>query len=101
MKIILWVIICVLGLVFFIGVVVVFNLDEKFMVDVVDCCIFDVMVLLEKSVNINSGIMNFVGVKKVVDLLVLEFKVLGFKVWFEDGKEFNCVGYLIVKYEGG
>ena len=59
------------------------------------------MALLEKSVNINSGTMNFAGVKKVADLLAPEFKALGFKVWFEDGKEFNRAGHLIAKHEGG
>ncbi|NVK55713.1 MAG: M20/M25/M40 family metallo-hydrolase, partial [Alteromonadaceae bacterium] len=55
----------------------------------------------EKSVNINSGTMNFAGVKKVADLLMPEYASLGFDVRFEDGSDFNRAGHLIAKLEGG
>ncbi|MBR9790657.1 MAG: M20 family metallopeptidase [Gammaproteobacteria bacterium] len=59
------------------------------------------MILLEKSVNINSGTMNFSGVRKVADQLMPEFEALGFDVWFEDGEAFNRAGHLVARLEGG
>lgn len=54
--------------------------------------------MLEKIVNINSGIMNFLGVKVVGVVYVIEFEELGFEILWVDGSEFNCVGYLVVSY---
>lgn len=101
MKTTLRAITCALGLALSTGAVAALNPDENSMADAVDRRTSDAMALLEKSVNINSGTMNFAGVKKVADLLAPEFKALGFKVWFEDGKGFNRAGHLIAKHEGG
>ena len=101
MKTTLRAITCALGLALSTGAAAALNPDEKSMADAVDRRTSDAMALLEKSVNINSGTMNFAGVKKVADLLAPEFKALGFKVWFEDGKGFNRAGHLIAKHEGG
>ena len=101
MKTTLRAITCALGLALSTGAAAALNPDEKSIADAVDRRTPDAMALLEKSVNINSGTMNFAGVKKVADLLAPEFKALGFKVWFEDGKEFNRAGHLIAKHEGG
>src|SRR5690348_2740728 len=41
--------------------------------------------LLERLVNINSGTMNFAGVKKVGDMLQVELDKLGFETRWVDG----------------
>ena len=41
--------------------------------------------LLEQIVNVNSGTMNFAGVRQVGDLLRPQFETLGFKVRWVDG----------------
>lgn len=71
------------------------------MADYIDSRKTAAMSLLEKSVNINSGTMNFSGVRKVADQLMPEFEALGFDVWFEDGAAFNRAGHLIARIEGG
>ena len=53
--------------------------------------------LLEKSVNINSGSMNFSGVKAVGDLLAPEFEQLGFEVEWIDGAAFGRAGHLVAR----
>lgn len=75
--------------------------DEQKMAEFIEQRKDDAMDLLEQSVNINSGTMNFTGVKKVAEVLMPEFEALGFEVWFEDGKDFNRAGHLIAKHEGG
>ena len=45
--------------------------------------------LLEQIVNVNSGTMNFAGVRQVADILRPHFAALGFKVRWEDGAAFN------------
>jgi len=55
--------------------------------------------LLENLVNINSGTMNFKGVKKVGSILRKEFDLLGFKTEWIDGKAFGRAGHLIAKYD--
>ncbi len=75
--------------------------DEQQMADYIDGRKEAAMSLLEKSVNINSGTMNFSGVRKVADQLMPEFEALGFDVWFEDGAAFNRAGHLIARIEGG
>lgn len=53
---------------------------------------------LEKAVNINSGTMNFEGVKKVGALFIEEFNALGFETEWVSGDEFNRAGHLIASY---
>ncbi|OFI32828.1 peptidase M20 [Alteromonas lipolytica] len=77
------------------------NADEQRMADFIEQRKTQAMALLEESVNINSGTMNFAGVKSVAELLMPEFQTLGFDVRFEDGGEFNRAGHLIAKLEGG
>lgn len=91
------------------GVCVIFSVsadaaltaDEQKMADYIDQHKAAAMSLLEQSVNINSGTMNFEGVRKVADLLMPELSALGFKVWFEEGNAFNRAGHLIARHEGG
>ncbi len=53
---------------------------------------------LEKAVNINSGTMNFEGVKQVGDLFAKELADIGFKTEWEDGTPYNRSGHLIAHY---
>ncbi|GAA0363438.1 M20 family metallopeptidase [Bowmanella denitrificans] len=57
--------------------------------------------LLEQVVNINSGTMNFAGVKQVAHVLIPEFEKLGMQARFEDGARFNRAGHLIAELHGG
>jgi glutamate carboxypeptidase len=56
--------------------------------------------LLEQVVNINSGTMNFAGVRKVADVLQPRFEALGFKVRWEDGSAFGRAGHLVAEHPG-
>jgi glutamate carboxypeptidase len=56
--------------------------------------------LLEELVNVNSGAMNFAGVRKVADILRPRFEALGFKVRWEDGAPFGRAGHLIAEHPG-
>ncbi|HKR37492.1 MAG TPA: M20/M25/M40 family metallo-hydrolase [Steroidobacteraceae bacterium] len=56
--------------------------------------------LLEQIVNVNSGTLNFAGVRQVADLLRPHFEALGFKVRWEDGAAFGRAGHLIAEHPG-
>jgi glutamate carboxypeptidase len=56
--------------------------------------------LLKKVVNINSGSMNFAGVKKVGDIFAVELQKLGFKTDWIDGAAFNRSGHLFAERTG-
>jgi glutamate carboxypeptidase len=56
--------------------------------------------LLEQIVNVNSGTMNFEGVRKVADMLRPRFEALGFQVRWEDGAAFGRAGHLIAEHPG-
>lgn len=53
---------------------------------------------LKKAVNINSGTMNFAGVKEVGTLFGDELTALGFDVEWVDGSEFNRAGHLLASH---
>ncbi|WP_262696312.1 M20/M25/M40 family metallo-hydrolase [Kordiimonas aquimaris] len=53
---------------------------------------------LQKSVNINSGTMNFEGVKAVGDLYQRELDDIGFQTQWIDGSVFNRAGHLVAEY---
>ena len=55
--------------------------------------------LLEKAVNINSGSMNFAGIKAVGELLAPEFEELGFTTEWIDGEPFGRAGHLVAYRE--
>jgi glutamate carboxypeptidase len=57
--------------------------------------------LLIDSININSGTMNFDGVRQVGQLFQTEFEALGFDVRWEDGAPFGRAGHLIAEHHGG
>ena len=56
------------------------------------------LIELEQVVNINSGTMNFAGVKQVGLVFKKQFEQLGFETQWLDGSEFNRAGHLVAKY---
>ncbi len=56
--------------------------------------------LLKKAVNINSGTMNFEGVRAVGELFKAELDQLGFKTELTNGEAYDRGGHLIAKREG-
>ena len=56
--------------------------------------------LLKKSVNINSGTMNFAGVRQVGELFKAELDQLGFQTELTNGDSYGRAGHLIAKREG-
>lgn len=68
---------------------------EEIMVNNVDEERARAVALLRASVNINSGSMNFVGVKAVAEHLAPEFEELGFDVEWIDGTPFERAGHLV------
>ncbi|MEJ7643412.1 MAG: M20/M25/M40 family metallo-hydrolase [Chryseolinea sp.] len=60
----------------------------------------EILKLWEDAVNINSGTMNFDGVKKVGDLFRIKFDALGFTTRWVDGSGFGRAGHLIAEHKG-
>lgn len=60
----------------------------------------DAVRLLEQVVNINSGTMNFKGVRAVADVFEPRFKALGFKTRWVEGAAFSRAGHLIAERDG-
>src|ERR1700722_14410185 len=60
----------------------------------------EALALLEKIVNINSGTMNFAGVRGVADVLRPQLVSLGFNVRSVDGASFKRAGHLIAEHPG-
>jgi glutamate carboxypeptidase len=56
--------------------------------------------LLQQSVDINSGTMNFAGVRAVGTLLEPEFSELGFTTEWADGAAFDRAGHLLAERDG-
>ena len=56
--------------------------------------------LLEQAVNINSGTMNFQGVKAVGELFQAQFSELGMATTWVDGSPFGRAGHLIASNTG-
>ncbi len=57
--------------------------------------------LLERTVNINSGTMNFAGVRAVGDLFQRELDALGFETRWQDGAAFSRAGHLVAERRAG
>ena len=53
---------------------------------------------LEKAININSGTMNFAGVKAVGAHFKAELETLGFAAELTDGSAYNRAGHLVASY---
>lgn len=56
--------------------------------------------LLETAVNINSGTMNFAGVREVYELFKKPLDKLGFTTTWADGSAFKRAGHLVAKRQG-
>ncbi|HEX2494303.1 MAG TPA: M20/M25/M40 family metallo-hydrolase [Steroidobacter sp.] len=73
---------------------------EKTLVRVVQAQEPSATALLEEIVNVNSGTMNFAGVRKVGEILRPRFEALGFKTTWVDGAAFGRAGHLVAERAG-
>jgi glutamate carboxypeptidase len=73
---------------------------ERAIAAAVDSHNADALALLERIVNINSGTMNFAGVRQVGDVLKAQFDGLGFRTRWIDGAAFNRAGHLVAEHPG-
>lgn len=76
------------------------NRVEKKIVKAVDKNTDATLELLEKAVNINSGTMNFDGVRKVGELFKAELDQLGFETLLTSGEAFGRAGHLVATHKG-
>jgi len=76
------------------------NAIESTMVDFIDATNQEAETLLIESVNINSGSMNFAGVRAVAEHLAPHFSSIGFTTRFEDGSSWERAGHLIAEHHG-
>jgi glutamate carboxypeptidase len=58
------------------------------------------LALLQRLVEINSGTMNFAGVRQVGDVLRAELDSLGFSTRWVDGTPFHRAGHLLAEHRG-
>ena len=73
---------------------------ERALVKSVDAHNAAALALLIKLVDINSGTMNFAGVRKVADVLAAQLDSLGFKTRWVDGAAFHRAGHLVAERPG-
>ena len=73
---------------------------ERAIVAAVDPRSAEGLALLERLVNVNSGTMNFAGVRQVGDILRKELDALGFQTRWVDGASFGRAGHLIAERTG-
>ena len=76
------------------------NKMEKTIISAVDNHSQRAINLLKESVNINSGTMNFEGVKQVGRLFQNELDKLGFQTELTNGSAYGRAGHLIAKKTG-
>ena len=76
------------------------NRNERKIEQAVDKHASDAIELLKNTVNMNSGTMNFDGVRKVGDEYRKEFEALGFETEWQDGSAFNRAGHLVARHTG-
>ena len=74
--------------------------DEQRIVASVDAGNAAALALLERVVNINSGTMNFDGVREVGGVFRAELNALGFATRWVDGAPFNRAGHLVGERRG-
>jgi glutamate carboxypeptidase len=73
---------------------------ERTIAGAVDSHNAEALSLLERIVNINSGTMNFKGVRQVADVLRPHFDALGFTTRWVDGAPFHRAGHLVAEHPG-
>ncbi|TRO64371.1 M20/M25/M40 family metallo-hydrolase [Christiangramia sabulilitoris] len=76
------------------------NRKEKKIVKSVDKHEAEALELLTKAVNINSGTMNFQGVREVGKLFQKELDKLGFETKLTSGEAFGRAGHLVATHKG-
>jgi glutamate carboxypeptidase len=72
--------------------------DERAIVAAIDASNDRAIALLERVVNINSGTMNFAGVRDVGAIYRTELDALGFKTEWVDGAPFGRAGHLVAEH---
>ena len=70
---------------------------ERAIVTAVESSADDAIALLERTVNMNSGTMNFAGVRAVGDVMLEEFRRLGFEVEWRDGTSWDRAGHVVAR----
>jgi glutamate carboxypeptidase len=73
---------------------------ERKIVSAVDRHNDEALELLIRVVNINSGTMNFAGVRQVGDVFRAQFDSLGFTTRWVDGSGFGRAGHLVAEHPG-
>jgi glutamate carboxypeptidase len=73
---------------------------ERRITGAIEAGVPDALATLERAVNINSGTMNFDGVRAVGRLFATEFERLGFTTRWVDGAPFGRAGHLVADYRG-
>lgn len=76
------------------------NAAERALVTAVDARAPEGLALLQRIVDINSGTMNFAGVRAVGDALRKEFDALDFATRWVDGAPFQRAGHLVAEHPG-
>lgn len=74
---------------------------EARIVDWVDAHNDEALALVEETVNINSGTLNFDGVRRVGDVLSGHFRAAGLDTEWIDGAPFERAGHLVARWRGG
>jgi glutamate carboxypeptidase len=74
--------------------------EERALTAFVDSDNHRALTLLERVVNINSGTMNFAGVREAGAVLRAEFDALGFRTEWIDGAPFDRAGHLVADHPG-
>ena len=74
--------------------------QERAIASAVDSHNAAALALLERTVNINSGSLNFAGVRKVGDVFRAEYDSLGFTTHWVDGAAFHRAGHLVAEHPG-
>jgi glutamate carboxypeptidase len=73
---------------------------ERAIIQQVDSHNAEAVALLSRLVNINSGTLNFAGVRAVGAVLRSELDALGFVTRWEDGTAYQRAGHLIAEHSG-
>jgi len=73
--------------------------QEQQLVEVISADLPKTLSNLEQTVNINSGTMNFAGVKAVGKLMIEQFEAIGFQTQWLVGDKFNRAGHVVADFE--
>jgi glutamate carboxypeptidase len=71
---------------------------ERRIVSQIDAQLINATQLLKDTVNINSGTMNFDGVKKVGRIFQQQLEDIGFESQWVEGEAFNRAGHLVASF---